>query len=196
MDPDENGERLVDLARETIAHELGGPKPERPSGPWFQEPAATFVTVTRAGHLHGCIGSIAPRRPMVEDVESNAVAAAFMDPRSLPFRAEWLPDMGIEVTLLSPLEPMTFTDESDALRQIVPGLDGLVLRYGTYRGTFLPQVWESLPSPREFLEELKQKAGLYRGFWHDEVELQRFRVHKWGDRHAAHKGREKPVTAS
>ena len=138
---------------------------------------------------------------MVEDVESNAVAAAFMDPRSLPFRAEWLPELGVEVTLLSPLEPLRFTDEADVLRQIVPGVDGLVLRYGPYRGTFLPQVWESLPTPREFLDELKVKAGLPPSFWDDEVEIHRFRVQKWGDRHAGGEGpprgqRTRPVTVS
>jgi AmmeMemoRadiSam system protein A len=184
MDHDEDGERLVTLARAAIVHELGGPDPERPRGPWFDQLAATFATVTRRGRLHGCIGSIAPRRPLVEDVVGNAVAAAFVDPRSQPLRAEWLPEMGIEVTLLSPLAALSFTDQADVLRQIVPGVDGLVLRFGPYRGTFLPQVWESLPVPSEFLDELKVKAGLFRSFWDEGIEFDRFRVQKWGDRHA------------
>jgi AmmeMemoRadiSam system protein A len=179
---DEDGERLVALAREAIAHRLGGPEPVRPEGPWFEQEAATFVTVTRGGTLHGCIGTIAPRRRLVDDVLHNAVAAAFMDPRAQPFRSEWLPEMGVEVTLLGPLERMRFTDKADALRQIVPGADGLVLRCGQYRSTFLPQVWESLPDPQDFLRELEQKAGLPRSFWSDGVELHRFRVQKWGDR--------------
>jgi AmmeMemoRadiSam system protein A len=184
MKHDRDGERLLLLARDAILHELGGPEPDRPHGPWFEQLAATFVTVTRLGHLHGCIGSISPRRTMVDDIEHNAVAAAFMDPRSSPFRAEWLPELGIEVTLLSPLARLHFTDEADALRQIVPGVDGLILRHGPYRGTFLPQVWETLPTPRAFLDELKVKAGLYRFFWEDGVEIHRFQVQKWGNRHA------------
>jgi AmmeMemoRadiSam system protein A len=182
----EDGEQLVQLAREVIAHELGGPPPVRPRGAWFEAPSATFVTVTRHGQLHGCIGSIAPRRPLAEDVEGNAMAAAFMDPRSPRFQADWLPELGVEVTLLSPLAKLTFTSEADLLSQLVPFEDGLVLRYGYQRGTFLPQVWNNLPDPREFLEELKQKAGLTPGFWADGVEVDRFRVQKWGDRRALH----------
>jgi AmmeMemoRadiSam system protein A len=179
---DEDGQRLVVLAREAIAHELGGPEPVRPEGPWFEQEAATFVTVTRGGLLHGCIGTIEPRCSLVDDVRHNAVAAAFRDPRAQPFCSEWLPELGVEVTLLGPLERMRFADKADAVRQIVPGADGLVLCCGSYQGIFLPQVWESLPDPQDFLRELEEKAGLRRSFWPEEVELHRFRVQKWGDR--------------
>jgi AmmeMemoRadiSam system protein A len=156
----------------------------RPSGAWFERPTATFVTITRGGALHGCIGSISPRRPLIDDVESNALAAAFADPRSLPYRAADLPEMGVEVTLLGPLEKMEFTDEEDAIRQMVPHGEGFVIRYGSLRGTFLPQVWDSLEDPAQFLAELKVKAGLRRDFWSPGVELSRFRVQKWGGRRA------------
>jgi len=193
---DEQGLALVALARETILHELGGPKPARPAGKRFEEPAATFVTVTREGRLHGCIGSIAPRRSLADDVEENAVAAAFMDPRSSAFREEWIPEMGVEVTVLGPLEPIRFTGEEDLLGKIVPHEDGLVLRWGHFRGTFLPQVWESLPEPRIFLDELKNKAGLPRDFWAGDVEVFRFRVQKWGDRRAHPGGRSREGASS
>jgi AmmeMemoRadiSam system protein A len=182
---DARGQRLVTLARDTIVHELGGPRPERPSGAWAEEPGATFVTVTRLGRLHGCIGSLAPRRPLAVDVERNAVSAAFMDPRSEAFRAEWLPEMGLEVTLLGPLAPIAFTSQEDLLRRIEPRVDGLVLSWRGRRGTFLPQVWESLPEPRDFLDELKMKAGLPPDFWAGDVAMERFRVQKWGDRRIA-----------
>ncbi len=184
MSTEENGRRLVDFARQTIVHALGGPPAVRPTGAWFERPGATFVTITRGGALHGCIGTLSPRRPLVEDVEYNAIAAAFSDPRSLPYRAEDLPEMGVEVTLLGPLEKMEFTDEEDALRQMVPHVDGFVIRYGAFRGTFLPQVWDSLEDPAEFLDELKMKAGLRPDFWAPGVELSRFRVQKWGGRRA------------
>jgi AmmeMemoRadiSam system protein A len=184
MTHEQDGERLVVLAQDAIVHELGGPEPVRPRGAWFEQLGASFVTVTRRGRLHGCIGTITARRPLAADVEGNAVAAAFTDPRSQPFRTEWLPEMGVEVTLLSPLERLPFTGEEDARRRIVPGVDGLVLRYGSHRGTFLPQVWESLPTVEDFLAELKVKAGLRPDFWAEGVEIHRFHVQKWGDRHA------------
>jgi hypothetical protein len=183
MSTEQDGGRLVDLARGTVVHELGqGPLPAIPEGPWFEQPGATFVTITREGRLHGCIGTLAARRPLVVDVQHNALAAAFEDPRSEPYRAKWLPQMGVEVTLLGPLQPIEFVGQEDLLRKIVPREDGLILRWGPYRGTFLPQVWESLEDPREFLDELKIKAGLRRDFWSDGVEVSRFRVQKWGGR--------------
>lgn len=185
MEIEERGGKLVRLARDTIVHALGGPSAERPNGPWFDDPAATFVTVTRGGRLHGCIGTLSPRRSLVDDVEENAVAAAFQDPRSEAFRAEWLPELEVEVTLLGPLVPIAFRDQADLIRQLVPHMDGLVLRWNHHRGTFLPQVWETLPSPAEFIAELKRKAGLARDFWADDVEILRFGVQKWGGRSRA-----------
>ena len=85
----------------------------------------------------------------------------------------------IEVSLLSPLEPMTFTSEANAMAQLRPGVDGVVFECGRYRSTFLPQVWEQLPTPREFMARLKYKAGLSADFWSDEVRLQRYSVQKW-----------------
>jgi AmmeMemoRadiSam system protein A len=184
MTIEDPGDKLVELARDVITRDLGGPPVVRPVGAWFEQAGATFVTITRRGRLHGCIGSITPRRPLAEDVEQNALAAAFMDPRSPRYRAEWLPEMGVEVTLLGPLHRIDFANQQDLLDQLVPGVDGLVLHYGPHRGTFLPQVWESLPDRRQFLDELKAKAGLYPDFWAEGVEVQRFHVQKWGDRHA------------
>jgi AmmeMemoRadiSam system protein A len=192
MHTEENGRRLVEFARQTIVHALGGPSAVRPAGAWFERPAATFVTLTRSGALHGCIGSIVPRRTMLDDVEHNALAAAFSDPRSPPYRAEHLPEMGVEVTLLGPLEKMEFTDEADAIRQMVPHVDGLVLRFSGFRGTFLPQVWDSLEDPAHFLDELKVKAGLRPDFWAPGVEISRFRVQKWGGRRPAEAGEAAP----
>jgi len=76
---------------------------------------------------------------------------------------------------------MTFSDEADALSQLRPGVDGVVLEFGNHRGTFLPQVWENLPEPRRFLGELKRKAGLAPDFWNDRLHLSRYRVAKWAE---------------
>ena len=182
MSTDETGLTLVSFARAVILHELGGPAPVRPTGPELEAPAATFVTVTRNGRLHGCIGSIAPHRSLVDDVEDNAIAAAFSDPRSSRYRAEWIGELAVEVTLLGPLTPIRFADQASLVAALAPGVDGLVLRWRAHRGTFLPQVWDVLPEPRVFLDELKNKAGLPRDFWADDVEVLRFAVEKWGDR--------------
>jgi AmmeMemoRadiSam system protein A len=184
MAKDARGERLVRLAREAIVHALGGPPFERPTGAWFEEHGASFVTITREGRLHGCIGSLVAHQPLAADVEQNAIAAAFRDPRSMPLQVEQLPEIGVEVTRLGPLVPMRFTGQEDLLKQLVPHVDGLVLRWRRHRGTFLPQVWESLEEPAIFLGELKAKAGLSRDFWADDVEVSRFAVDKWGDRRA------------
>ena len=68
------------------------------------------------------------------------------------------------MSLLSAAERLDVRDEEDLLAQVRPGVDGLVLAFGGHRATFLPQVWEALPDPREFLTALKQKAGLAAGF--------------------------------
>jgi len=71
------------------------------------------------------------------------------------------------------------TSEADALARLRPNVDGVVLEYGHYRSTFLPQVWEQLPDPAEFLAHLKRKAGLSMDFWAEQVRLSRYTVSKW-----------------
>ena len=149
------------------------------SAPWLAEPGATFVTLTQHGQLRGCIGSLQAQRPLLDDVKSNAVAAALHDPRFLPLKAEELDITRVEVSLLTPAQPMSFRDEADALAQLRPNVDGVIFQYGGYRSTFLPQVWEQLPQPREFMAHLKHKAGLPPDFWSPDVKLSRYTVEKW-----------------
>lgn len=174
-----DGSQLVARARGAVERTfVGGTAPPAEEA-WWSEPAATFVTLTRGGELRGCIGSVSPRRPLLEDVEHNARAAAFQDPRFAPLRPEELDAVRFEVSLLGPLEPLEFTDEADALRQLRPHVDGVVLTWQDHRGLFLPQVWDQLPEPARFLAALKRKAGLSPGFWAADVRLERFEVHKW-----------------
>lgn len=149
------------------------------SAHWLQQPGATFITLTQHGRLRGCIGSLQARQPLIENVRSNAVSAALYDTRFLPVTADELESIRIEVSLLSALQPIRFASEPDALKQLRPGMDGITLEYGDNRSTFLPQVWDSLPQPREFLAQLKVKAGLYADFWDDGVRLSRYTVQKW-----------------
>ena len=74
---------------------------------------------------------------------------------------------------------MTFENEADALSQLKPGIDGILFQYGHHHSTYLPQVWEDLPEPAEFLAHLKRKAGLPPDFWDAEVKLARYTVSKW-----------------
>lgn len=149
------------------------------SAHWLQQPGATFITLTQHGRLRGCIGSLQARQPLIENVRCNAVSAALHDTRFLPVTADELESIRIEVSLLSALQPIRFASEPDALKQLRPGMDGITLEYGDNRSTFLPQVWDSLPQPREFLAQLKVKAGLYADFWDDGVRLSRYTVQKW-----------------
>jgi len=181
MSTDALGSTLLALARGAISGRLGGAAapPASTDAPELVRPAATFVTLTRNGRLRGCIGSLEAWRPLADDVRENACSAAFRDPRFPPLNADELADIRVEVSLLTPAAPMHFANESDALRQLRPGVDGVILSHGGHRATFLPQVWEQLPEPAVFLAHLKQKAGLRSDFWSDDVALSRYQVEKW-----------------
>ncbi len=176
----EAGTVLLTLARGAIEHALDLPLTDRASpNDWLREPGASFVTLTQGGQLRGCIGSLAAHRPLADDVRHNAVAAALHDPRFDRLSAVELPLTTVEVSVLSPAEPLEFADEADALARLRPGQDGIVLECGSRRSTFLPQVWEQLPDPRDFLTQLKRKAGLGGDFWHPALRLQRYTVTKF-----------------
>jgi uncharacterized protein len=173
------GTALLIRARNAIAGEFGiMPLPEA-DHPSLHEPGATFVTLTQGGQLRGCIGSLEARRPLAEDVKANARFAAFHDPRFAALAASELARTRVEVSLLTPAVPMIFSNEADAIRQLQPSIDGMIFECYGRRGTFLPQVWESLPEPREFFSHLKQKAGFSPDFWSPDVKLYRYEVQKW-----------------
>ncbi len=176
-----DGKLLIAIARASIAGQFGLHFTVRDAAPFLQRPGATFVTLKQNARLRGCIGSLTVHRSLIDDVRANARAAAFQDPRFKPLRLEQLRSMRIEVSLLSALQPMRPRDEGDALTQLRPGIDGIVLEYGGKRGTFLPQVWENLPDRRSFLTELKRKAGLAPDFWDDGLRLSRYTVAKWAE---------------
>jgi AmmeMemoRadiSam system protein A len=173
------GATLLALARAAITREFGLASPAVADQPELHDPGATFVTLTQGGTLRGCIGSLQAWRPLRADVEDNARNAAFRDPRFPPLTAEELPVTRVEVSLLTPAQSMTFTDETDALAQLRPHVDGVIFAAGGRRATFLPQVWEQLPDPAGFIARLKQKAGLAAGYWGPDVRLERYQVRKW-----------------
>ena len=175
------GATLLAIARSAIRRQLGVNADAPESDEWLREPGACFITLKQGEQLRGCIGSLKAHRPLLEDVKANALAAAFRDPRFKPLEAAELDTTRMEVSLLSPLEPMKFESEQDALSQLRPGVDGIVFEYGYHQSTFLPQVWEDLPDPAEFMAHLKQKAGLPPDFWDKQVKLARYTVSKFSE---------------
>ncbi len=174
-----DGPVLLAIARAALATALGSPQSAPEDAAWLQKPGATFVTLTQQGRLRGCMGSLDAQRALLDDVKVNVVAAASRDWRFATLTIEELGLTRIEVSLLSPLEPLLFASEANALAQLRPGVDGVVLAWGRHRTTFLPQVWVQLPTPVEFMARLKYKSELPADFWSDEIHLHRYSVQKW-----------------
>lgn len=177
----EKGRLLLAIARGTLAGELSQPGEPWLRESWLDEQGACFVTLHKAGELRGCVGSMLAYRPLLEDIRSNAIAAAFSDPRFPQLEAWELADLTISVSLLSALEPLQFGSEEELLAQLRPGVDGLLLEYGRHRGTFLPAVWESLREPEIFLNKLKAKAGLREDFWSPDIDVKRYTTSTWAE---------------
>lgn len=175
----ELGQALLQLARNAITARFGLPVNAAVDRPELHKMGATFVTLTQHGELRGCIGSLEAWRPLLVDVQENACNAAFRDPRFEPLSREELLITRVEVSLLTPAEPMTFSSEADALAQLRPDIDGVIFIAGHHRATFLPQVWAQLPKPSKFMAHLKQKAGLPADYWGPNVQLERYTVKKW-----------------
>jgi AmmeMemoRadiSam system protein A len=161
------------MARAAIERALGADVQHGNKALWLDAPAATFITLTKAGELRGCIGSLTAHRSLAEDIAANAVAA-MRDPRFAPVTREEMESIDIEVSLLTTPQPFFYLNEESAIAQLVPGEDGLVFEAEGKRATYLPQVWEQLPDPRDFLRELKVKAGLPADYWSADVRLLRY----------------------
>jgi AmmeMemoRadiSam system protein A len=177
--PAETGAILLPIARAAIARELGKHHPAPEEAQWLRAPGACFITLKHSGILRGCIGTLRAHRALIEDVKANAVAAAFRDPRFSPLSESEFATSELEISLLSALQRMRFSDEQQALAQLRVGVHGVVFEYGHHSSTFLPQVWENMNEPAEFMSHLKYKAGLPPDFWDPEVRLSCYTVSKW-----------------
>ncbi len=179
MAGDELGRALIGNARQAIAMELALVAEAPPAHPDLLRPGATFVTLFHHGELRGCIGSLKATRELGCDVRENALAAAFRDPRFAPLRAAEFHATWVEVSLLSAAEKVRFETESELRMRLRPGIDGVTLELDDRRATFLPQVWETLPEPADFLAALKHKAGLPLDFWSPYLNVALYQVTKW-----------------
>ncbi len=155
---------MTAMARQSIESGLKSGQPlavdKDDFDPALQEPMATFVTLKINGRLRGCIGTLRAVSPLIESVADNARKAAFNDPRFSPLTADEYEKASLTISILSPPAAIRFESEQDLLEQLRPGVDGLIIEKGSHKATFLPAVWETLPTARAFLEQLKLKAGM------------------------------------
>lgn len=142
----------------------------------FEEYGASFVTLELDGILRGCIGSIIAHRPLIQDLIKNAHAAAFSDPRFPALTLNEYNKISISVSLLSKPVRLEFENERELLEELTPAVDGLIIRDGNYQSVFLPDVWEQLPDRKEFLEQLKLKAGLPKDYFSESLEAFKFKT--------------------
>ena len=174
----EEQKTCLDVARQSIQHGLQTGKAlsinTADYSAELQRQLACFVTLHKYGQLRGCIGALEAYQPLINDIAEHAFAAAFKDPRFPPLSENEFDQLEIEISVLGAAEPMQFIDQDDLLRQIKPGIDGLILEHGFNRGTFLPSVWEQLPDKKDFLNQLKMKAGLPTSWWADDVVIKRY----------------------
>jgi AmmeMemoRadiSam system protein A len=132
----------------------------------FGEDGAVFVTIkTKEGALRGCVGSLIAHRSLFEDIIENSMSSAFRDPRFPPLNITELPFIKLELSLLQSPTELIYSSPTELLSKIVPFEDGLIIKYEEYQATFLPSVWEEIPSKEEFISRLCQKAGLEADFW-------------------------------
>ena len=175
---------LLTLVEESLRyglrHGAAPPVDSHAFSPALEGFGACFVTITKGGVLRGCIGSLAPHRALGIDASANAFDAGFVDPRFPPLTAAEWPELAISLSVLTPAEPFPVRDEADLLARLRPGIDGLILRDGTRRATFLPQVWEQLPDPKTFLAHLRRKAGLAADHWSPTLQFARYSTQSFG----------------
>lgn len=165
----EEQQTLLRLAREAMTQRVKGGKvsPLELSSlpPRLREEGASFITLTKHGELRGCIGALEAYQPLAQDVREHAVAAALEDPRFPPVQERELGAIQLEVSRLTRPLPLEYKNADDLLSKLRPHVDGVILRHAFHRATFLPQVWEKIPDPAEFLNHLCQKMGMNENAW-------------------------------
>lgn len=183
LTPDEK-QTLLRLARQALENGVRGeslpPIDKSCLTPALRAEGATFVTLTARGNLRGCIGALESYQPLAEDVREHAVAAALEDYRFPTVQESELEEIKIEVSRLTAPLPLEYTDANDLLAKLHPGTDGVILRDGFRRATFLPQVWEKIPDPVGFLENLCCKMGAAPDAWrHRHLEVLVYQVEEF-----------------
>ncbi|MBU1568631.1 MAG: AmmeMemoRadiSam system protein A [Proteobacteria bacterium] len=174
----EQGRLLLALVRKTLKHQfVGGDTTTKPDDPALLSSAATFVTLKISGNLRGCIGNLEPVGPIWEGIRDNAINAALNDPRFPALKPEELDKVHVDISILSSPQPLTYSDPEELLKKLRPGIDGVIVGDGRRSATFLPQVWQQLSDPQQFLGHLCRKAGLSERAWREKkLEIQIYQV--------------------
>ena len=150
--------------------------------PALSAPGVSFVTLTRGSMLRGCIGALEPYQSLAEDVREHAASAAVDDYRFQPVGPEEVAALRIEISRLTPAKPLEYNAPQELPERLRPGVDGVILRDGMRRATFLPQVWEKLPDPAEFLEHLCDKMGARPDLWrHKKLDVMTYQVEEFSE---------------
>ncbi len=170
--------QMLALVRASIAEQFGqeASLQDAPEEGWWQQISATFVTLTLRGELKGCIGCLDAYQSLREGLQHNAVNAAFRDFRFQPLTQEEFGHIKIEISILTPAVVLTVASEAELIEKLRPNIDGLVLEEGRFKATFLPQVWQQLPEPQQFIRHLKHKAGLAVNHWSDDLKCSVYQV--------------------
>lgn len=178
-------ETLLAIARRSIRAGLAeadkGAQDPSALTPALREERPVFVTLTRGDRLRGCIGTLEPVAALARAVADAAFDAAFRDARFPRLQAGELPGTSIEISVLSPMTPVAADSRNDLIARLRAGEDGLCLQDGQHRATFLPKVWEQLPEPEAFLDQLLAKAGLSPGHWSPSLRVHRYRTLTFSD---------------
>jgi AmmeMemoRadiSam system protein A len=186
------GQVLVKLARQTILDKLDRAAAEPPAEDLlaaldddrFTLSCGTFVTLKIKGQLRGCIGNLTSTETVLDGVKRNAINAALHDPRFSPLSKDELKRTQVEVSILSEPQPLAYRDGQDLIKKLRPQVDGVIIRKDHASATFLPQVWEQLPGPEDFLTHLCVKAGLPSDAWkNSELEVLTYQVQYFEESH-------------
>jgi AmmeMemoRadiSam system protein A len=180
---EEHGKILIRLARQVIEEnlELEASDPvsdDELATPELQEHKPLFVTLNKNGQLRGCIGCLVATESIIEGIKRHTINAAFFDQRFSPLNVDELPDVKINISLLTDAQPLEYQDGEDLAKKLRPGIDGVIVRDASLgAATFLPQVWEQLPNVNQFLNHLCGKAGMPEDAWHTRhPEVQTYQV--------------------
>lgn len=172
LSPDDR-KRLLELAREAMTDAVTGKRKKDIDISSISDPlrqiGASFVTLTIEGDLRGCIGTLEAYQPLYRDVQDHAIQAALEDYRFPPVIAEEIPLISIEISRLTPPVPLPYKKPEELPGLLKPHVDGVILKDGFHRATFLPQVWQQLPEPPMFLSHLCQKMGAAPDLWKRKV---------------------------
>ena len=170
--------KLLGIARQSIGHGLRGTGPlpvsvDELAGA-LKARLGVFVTLTRNEALRGCIGAMQSTEPLAQSVANSAFSAAFEDPRFTRLKVDEMAEIAVDISVLSSLEPIHVGSRRELLDVLQPGRDGLLLEDLRHRATFLPKVWEQLPDPGRFLDQLLAKAGLPEHHWSATIRFRRY----------------------